>query len=50
MKQMKCLLTYSKSLQENVLGVFACYTDVTDSTNKIYLNQGVFKDIPYTEL
>ncbi len=34
-----------------VAGVFQLVlTDVTDPANKIFLNQGVFKDIPYTEL
>jgi hypothetical protein len=41
-----------QSLQEKIVaGVFKLVlTDVTDSTNKVFLNQGVFKDIPYTEL
>jgi hypothetical protein len=44
--------TQHQSLQEKIVaGVFKLVlTDVTDSTNKIFLNQGVFKDIPYTEL
>lgn len=41
-----------QSLQDKIVaGVFKLVlTDVTDPANKIILNQGVFKDIPYTEL
>ncbi|MBL7870744.1 MAG: hypothetical protein JNM78_03960 [Cyclobacteriaceae bacterium] len=41
-----------QSLQDKIVaGVFKLVlTDVTDPANKISLNEGVFKDIPYTEL